>query len=233
MTIRSKQLLFFVLLLACSGWVSVVVYRSTHFPWIIYRQGLNHFSENRFQEAIPALNSAIRNGISRIDAWMSLGDSYMATQRFEDALDVYEGLLRIDPDNVQGTWKAAGLYEQFGRFDESLQKVRQLHLVRPNDPAVLLRTARLLKYLGLWDDAAACYDRVLSDPSAPARIAVELAQIHIWKQEYPKAIERLRYALLNSPSDTQIRFWIARALFWGGNPEEAAVEYLRALGDPQ
>lgn len=232
MTIRSKQLLFFVLLLACSGWVSVVVYRSTHFPWIIYRQGLNHFSENRFQEAISALDTAIRKGISRIDAWMSLGDSYMATQRYEEALEAYEGLLRMDPASVQAIWKVAGLYEQFGRFNESLEKVRLLHRVLPNDPAVLLRTARLLKYLGLWDDAVAWYDRVLSDPSAPPRIAVELAQIHIWKQEYPKAIERLRYALLDAPSDTQIRFWIARALFWGGNPEEAADEYLRALGDP-
>ena len=87
---------------------------------------------NRFKEAIPAIQKAIRlNPIGSTSAFSTLGHAYTNTGRFKDAVSAFKQALLRSPDNIFAHLGLASTYIAMGLEKEARAEAAEVLRIYP------------------------------------------------------------------------------------------------------
>lgn len=125
-----------------------------------------------------------------------------------------------------GDMHACVARKDFACADQIVQNQLQLH---PDDPEALGWQARLLAWRGRWDDAISVYKSALRLAPTDSDTLLGLADVQIWKQDYPGALSTLERAAAAHAAPADVLPRQAAALAGLGRIREAEKDYEAAL----
>lgn len=90
-------------------------------PYASYNLGIILLEQQKFPEAVAALEAATIDLPTSAQAWFYLGRSREALQQTEPALSAYGRAVELDPKMVEAWQNLSALLEESGRHDEAIQ----------------------------------------------------------------------------------------------------------------
>lgn len=99
----------------------------------IYKQGYNFYLNNKYSEAIKALDEAIQLKPFFPEAYFTRASVKEVVDDKIGALIDYETVIRQDENNREALFKIAHIHHQLGNYDECIQQLDEL-LAQPNGP---------------------------------------------------------------------------------------------------
>jgi len=208
---------------------TTVLYHFMNPGWVDLRRARILMTDDRFQEALPILESVKARGLQSDLLDEKLGEALLRAGRGSEVI----ALLKTD-STLHGLGRVrllAGAYAQDQRpegglafFEEFLKGQGQL------DAGARLQYASLLRQARRDGEAEAAYAMVTGPESRRARL--ELAEMQAWQGRFGEAIPSLRQLVEEDPSDRAIRLLLARVLTWSGDYQESQAEYRKLLSPP-
>lgn len=128
----------------------------------LYRQGMEAFTRDRYQEALGRFERAALMDPGRMDVFESMGICYERLGRLAEAEETMRGLTEMDPENVMAWTNLSRYLARAGRIEEAEKlKGRVTYLVwkkeagekeaaRRNEEAAEERERRLTERMGLF-----------------------------------------------------------------------------------
>jgi len=167
-----------------------------------YRQGMDAFTHNRFEEALRLFERALLMNPHHLAAVESMGITQERLGRLEDAIQTMESLTQAAPDHVMAWTNLSRYYAQAGRIADAERlkgHVTFLVLKRDAGEKAAERKARENKVLerARLEERVGLFEQVLSlDPEdvvANFGLGKVLLDLERWEEALPyfrKAIER-------------------------------------------
>lgn len=124
MTIKTRQISLFFLMLACTATLAVISYHHLRGEWILYRQGKVLLQKEDYQGAIPFFAASLEKKISTPQVLADLGLAYLAIGRFSQATEAYRAYLDRRPQDRQARIQLARALSWSGRYDEAIVEYR-------------------------------------------------------------------------------------------------------------
>jgi cellulose synthase/poly-beta-1,6-N-acetylglucosamine synthase-like glycosyltransferase/predicted Zn-dependent protease len=121
----------------------------------------------------------------------------MAARRFGDAARLYDG---VEPD-LSGRLLLVAIHAQADDLDGAEKEARAIIRLHPDDPQAKLLLADVLSWRkGGYRQSRAIYEQLLKANDKDPDLVVRLAQVSLWSQNYPEALERFQ-ALIDGRLD--------------------------------
>ena len=179
-----------------------------------------YFMENRFGEALAAVDQSIALGEQRSHHCVR-SNILLRLERFEEAIAEAEAMLEAEPNH----WHS---YEQImrglvglGRVAEAEARAQDLLKRAPAEPRVLLVVARFHASQGQLNRALEYADRVLGI-DADHQNARHLRGLLLFRMtQYRSAAEELRQHASRHPQSVRTHCRLADSLLWSGEFKEA------------
>jgi tetratricopeptide (TPR) repeat protein len=119
-----------------------------------YNLGASYNKENRYQEAVGALKSALKLNPKHAEARGELGYSYRKLGLCAPAIDEYKAAVRLQP-GVLGTQYGLGwCYDELKRYRDAVDPLRQSLAINQNDTDVHRELGFALMQLQQYDEAS-------------------------------------------------------------------------------
>ena len=161
---------------------------------VYQRLGLIYYLSDHFQDAVPALQQALKLDSSRWGSALFLGICYYRVGQFAKALEPLHYALQIKPDLPEGYFWLGTLLHALGRNEEAiaeLQKVPRGSSVSLEADSLLVKTYR--------ETADSYYNRIEKVSRHSYRVFQLEADALAWKGRDLEAIEEYRQALAIEP----------------------------------
>lgn len=180
-------------------------------PEVWQRLGLVRHLENKFAEAIPAFEKAVRVRPDLWSAHLFLGIDLYRTNRFQDALDHLKTASQLRPDDGDIQFWLGATNLALKRYLEGLTLLERVAIKQPaNLEVIRLLAQNYAEYATrLADDVAERY------PETPAGYHVH-GQALEFEGAYDTALQAYRTALRLQPDRPGVRLAIARVLLSEG-----------------
>jgi tetratricopeptide (TPR) repeat protein len=167
-------------------------------PAALYLMGCTLYALNRHDEAIRHLQQSAKLAPKNIEAFLRLGDAYLAVGNHRGALSAYEKAQKLDPASTVAVYGKAEVFDREGRH-ERVAKVLEPFVASGREDAAMARlVARHLWKAGRDEEAIRFLHKHLDDPSTPARRRRELyfllGKIHEKRSEYDRAFDAYQKA---------------------------------------
>ncbi|HHU14713.1 MAG TPA: tetratricopeptide repeat protein [Lentisphaerae bacterium] len=175
---------------------------STTVPAALLYRGLMLSQEERYAEAAPFLEEALRQDPSQQAGWEALGWAYIRTDRKEQAWQLWEYFQQLMPNEwmpynllAQGAimkqdWRAADVH-----FKKALE-------LKPDLFDLRFWYARNLLRIGEPDEAEQVFRQLIKEEPDRLDIQIDLANLLTHKLEYDEAVELFRHINEELPGNT-------------------------------
>ena len=156
--------------------------------------GVIHRDRSRYDEAIGRFQKAVAINPAHAPAWHNLGLALDHVNRHEQALDSLEKALalRRDPETLVGLGNAL---QRLGRLEAAVSRYREAIALQDDLVSAHSGLGTALQDMKRPDEAAACFERVLSiapdDENAPTALAWARATGCDWR-DYEARVQALR-----------------------------------------
>jgi tetratricopeptide (TPR) repeat protein len=131
------------------------------------KDGDDFNGKQKYALAAEAYRKATLLDASYLDAWDSLGNTYVALEEYARAIDAYKGALIADPNYVLGFYNLAYCHRALGQFSEALKAYRIFLMKVPNDPDALFGLAASLVAVNDNATAISTYEKYLAAETRP------------------------------------------------------------------
>ena len=111
--------------------------------------------QERYEEALKALDKAVQLRPDDAELWRHLGDILVQLTRFDQALLSFQHVLKLDPRHQDALYKSGALLNQFGRYAEALAHLDLGAEMLPNHAPTLQARARTLYNLKRLEESLA------------------------------------------------------------------------------
>ncbi|MBI3326869.1 MAG: fused MFS/spermidine synthase [Nitrospinae bacterium] len=196
--------------------------------------GYFHWESGHHEEAIAALEQAIRLAPQRFAAQFNLAINYEAEQRDAMALAAYERALRLDPQDPYARNHVEKL-----RLKQALeaQQPATLHLLNGAEVQVNPPQAEALFQLGLrhliaeeYNAAVAAFRRAIDLDATHLMAHIDLGVSYVALELYDKAEAVYRHVLRHLDARSERAYNYLGAVYWRrGLPRQAIRYYHKAL----
>jgi tetratricopeptide (TPR) repeat protein len=154
---------------------------------------------------------------------------YAETGEFEDALATYELLQQSNPEDLGNLTMCLELAQRLERWGKCVELSGKIVAVAGETSELLEKVAQFHFNLSNWDEALACYDKLLrfDDISKSDRLQYQnsMSEIYINKGDSEKAINALTGLIEDNPSEDFLVFTLAQAYVSLNNYEKAVELY--------
>lgn len=150
LTLLGAALAFAALLLAWMYW------KVQQGPHPLYKQGMAHIREKRWEEALAAFDAALERDDRHAPSWLNRAKVFMIQERKEEALIAFDRYLEMEPHDTEGAYYWRGLMHRgLGHTEKALADFRkaQPYASKSLKPAVLFALAEALVNLGKTEEA--------------------------------------------------------------------------------
>ena len=192
-------------------------------------------AEDKTNEAIAALKSAIRRDRDAEDAMLTLAGLYASIDRHQDAVkEATRAIARLDEPKPQDAWRhyltRAGSLIELDRFDEAEADLQKAVEVAPEEPVAL-------NYLGYsWvergvnlDEAFGLIEKAVALRPQSGAIIDSLGWAHYQRGDYEEALPHLEKAAALEPADPTVTDHLGDVYWRLGRETEARFQWTRAL----
>lgn len=139
----------------------------------------NDNESKKFWKLSTQLLKKIENDLQKdAGAHYAVAVCYLDLKLYEDALRLLKKVIKLDPNNKLVWEEVSEIIEIFleqvyfhyqngakdlayDKFNECKQHVKQMLLMRPNDPEAYALTARVLAYIGQWEESKPYYEKAI------------------------------------------------------------------------
>jgi Tfp pilus assembly protein PilF len=156
------------------------------------------------------------------------GLAYWAAGDYDAALPLLQQAARRNPNSLDAAInlaRAYGLVRDYRRVDDCLTKLAR---DRPHDAAALHAAGQTYRSIGLYREAALCFERACGVAATPRRRA-DLAAMLERHHELPAAAEQARAALAEDPRLSAAWLVLARVQRRQGDPTAAEASLRRLV----
>jgi tetratricopeptide (TPR) repeat protein len=203
-------------------------------PHTQYNLGTLLYRQDRFQEAIPALEEARRQKRDHAEAYLFLGHSYQALGNFAAAEQVYRAALGVYPNFPAAKASLGGVLCDQKRPQEAEQLLREAIATGAKNS---LQLATLHHNLALALKMQRRFEEALPEFEAARSLAPELAQIYHNEANTMQALGRIeesiagfRKAIELTPLDASVHGDLNRLLYRQGRDDEFLTSIDNAAG---
>lgn len=142
---------------------------------VSFSQGEDYFMQNKPEEAVPLLETAILENPDEIRAYLYLGIAYQQLDRLDDAVAVYlKALPKGESETSRIACNLGNLYFAMGKSDSAEHYYTQAIEADPSYAAAYLNRANIRIKTGALMEALPDYEFFLSlEPHSPKRIRIE------------------------------------------------------------
>ncbi len=85
----------------------------------LYDHALNHFANNKLDDAVVAFNELIAQYPNHIDGHIGLGHTYERMGRYDEAIQAIEGAIAINPNDPLVFTSLSVCYQRKGMITEA------------------------------------------------------------------------------------------------------------------
>ncbi len=158
------------------------------------------FSENKYEEAIEAIDKALEINPSDNIA-LKIKDIVLATLgKYEEALEVLNKALEINPVNCYALTSKGKVLAKLGKYEEAIEVFNKVLEINPVNYYALVNKGVLLIHLGKIKEALETFNKALEiDPNDNFALASKGFALVILKK-YEEALEVLNKALEIDPN---------------------------------
>ncbi len=160
-----------------------------------------------------------------------MGLSFISERNYTGALKELTEAEKLEPDNPDVLYYLGYAYIGKKRPDLAEPRLQKAIMLKPNNSTTRNLLGVVCLELKRWDNAIQQF-RIAKDDLFYANnddAAINLALAYLGKGVYLKALEELNAVLRNNPRKIQARVALGRVYFAMDRPEQAVVEYNKAL----
>ncbi|MFN7923434.1 MAG: tetratricopeptide repeat protein [Bryobacteraceae bacterium] len=181
-------------------------------------------------EATSLLKNLLNENPKAADLWLTLGDTYRASQKVEDAIQAFNKARELAPQSTAPLMRLAMAYEVSGRKAETSAIYDQILKIDPENPIALNNKAfMMVEGDGDLDQALTYAQKARQQLPNSDDVADTLGWIYIKKSLPDDAAKVFRDLLKKKPEHVTWRYHLAVALFQKGDKLEAKKELNQAL----
>ena len=147
-----------------------------------------------------------------IRAAMALAHNEIATGHTEKALAIFADLLAIEPNNADAYNQIGYFYGYRGDYEKAIDNLKKYAFMAPDQANPFDSLGEIEAYSGRYDEAIAHLKQALAIKPDFFEAYGHLGVAYEGKGDYPAAIQNYTRAAEDSPTDSQRRGSLARAL---------------------
>ncbi len=181
--------------------------------------------EGKEDEAIPLLESVLREAPEVIDAYYTLGNCHSKRKEFAKAAELYRATLAKRPDHDYAMIGLADTLVAQGRIDEAIAGYEHFLTSDPTNAQIRYRLAQVQLDAGHDDAAASGFRETLDSEPKTARAEVGLGVVSFRKGKAADAKAALARALAIDPKARWARYNLALIAESEGDAPRARSEY--------
>ena len=154
-----------------------------------------------------------------------VGELYLLYDFMAPAAAALRNARALAPDDPRWAYYLAIHHRYEGALEEAVAALDRVVTLRPNDLAALTHRADIRLELGLLDEAAVDYRRLLaSDPAYSSAARLGLGRIAFEQRDYESAADLFEAALAGQPKGSVVHHHLGLALRRLGRREDAAAQ---------
>ena len=190
--------------------------------------------EERFAEALSAIDRAIALGGNEPGCFCLRADVLLGLDRFEEAIQDAQAVLDMEPYHWHSFEQMLNAAVRMNRPEDAETHARDLVRLAPTEPRALFAAAEFYLSQDRLNQALELVEKAL-DIDADDKQARRLRGYVLFKMEdYRRAAEDLRQSASDYPTSVSTHCWLADTLLFAGDWEEAigVAEHLIEI-DPE
>ncbi len=94
--------------------------------------GLRFFSEEKFAEALPFFERAVKENPDYLKAYFGIGECNYHLGRYEEAIEAFKQVIRIEPGYAKAHYGLGVAYYKLDRFKEAIEACKQAIHIKPD-----------------------------------------------------------------------------------------------------
>ncbi len=99
---------------------------------ILYKVGYIHYKQGRYQDAIEALEDALKEDESNPAIYSLMASSYRAQGNFPQASKMIQEALRLDKQNPVYHFNYANILQDLGHIEDAIEEYKKVLLIDPS-----------------------------------------------------------------------------------------------------
>ena len=180
------------------------------------------FMENRFIEALSAINRAIATKSENTAYYCLRTDVLLEIERFDEAIQDAQAALDIDPDHWHSFQQMIQATVAMDRLEDAEVHARELVRLAPAKPDALLFASRFYRSQNQLDKALELVDEALGIDADDQEAHHLRGFILFEMKDYRRASEELRQSASHRPDSVATHCRLADSLLHSGEWKEAA-----------
>jgi tetratricopeptide (TPR) repeat protein len=169
-------------------------------------------SENRMDEAIRQVQTALTREPDRRDMKLVVANLYVRAEKYDDAIGTYQGLLEKDPRSADLLFRMAETQRRKGDLNQAIDTFRRASQAAPSDTNSLLQLGLLMDGTGKREQAKPIDEQILKiqpdHPVALNNLAFIKAEEGVDLDQALTMAQRALQKLPNSPDIADTLGWI-------------------------
>ncbi|TET38526.1 MAG: tetratricopeptide repeat protein [Planctomycetota bacterium] len=182
-------------------------------------------------KAMLTWNQVLKLDNGHVRARKLIGDQYRLHARHDLALNTYKMIGDTGPDDGSVIARMAECYAALDRFDEALPLLKKALSVEPDRCELHNAMGSLLARRGELNVALVAYEEALKCRPDSADVLFNIAAIYYKKENFKKAGDYCRRALLHAEDDVECKFMLANCEAALGNLVAARELYVAMLDE--
>lgn len=179
------------------------------------------FSEDRFAEALTAIDRAITLDPEDYAYFCLRADVLLQLEWFEEAIKDAKAVLDGDPGHWHSHQQIISALVPLDRLQDAEAHARSLVHLAPDEPDALLAASSFYYSQGRLDQALELVDKVLRINANSQRARNLRGLVFFEMQDYPRASEELREFASHHPHSVSVHCRLADSLLFSGDYEGA------------
>lgn len=185
--------------------------------------------ENRFAEAVPAVQRSIALKPDGEGGHRMLGDILFNLGRRDEAIVAYRRALELGPRHAATRYHLGVLLMSAGRLPEAIVEFERVLTTDAANLAVHRHLAQIALQQGQPEPAVLHLDRIGGTPVDDAGLRFGVANLFVVRNQPAAAVPHYEHAILLDPKAAPAHAGLSAALILLGRPDQAAAQARRAL----
>lgn len=141
-------------------------------------RGYSLFKLGRLDEAVPALETAVRLEPDEANGWINLGNALLHQRQIKRAVEALERAYSLSPDSTDGTLYLAQAYAASGQNDKALLRLDELLARNPGRAQLWYLKGISHAQLGNAEELKRCYLKLIDiDRAAADKLRKGIARV--------------------------------------------------------
>ena len=166
--------------------------------------------QDRLDDAIREIHSALRNHPEFAEAHCSLGAAYLEQGRLGEAVDAFQATLRIDPRRPEPHIWLGIIYNRQARFADAIKELQTALHIRPDSPDAHFNLGGVYYQQGRLEEAIHEYKAELHINPNDAGAHLTLGTVYYQQGRLHEAANEYGIVLRINPNDADAHFNLAK-----------------------